>query len=294
MSFHPTRQAGQRPARPALRWLRVLFVLAVFILPACTPIQVNPNVITGIAVNGEVWRPNARCNPTDGNHQPNCTLEEAQAEQFVPMDTQISILPVGSGNCNTVQVDFGDGTTPVVLSNQVLDNASFQVFHTYTGWPGIKTVRVTGLVGCYGDVTRDVTVGIGEQGRPSFVMAYYATTGNVCDAVPNVPSLRQGTGVRITVDDALIDYGLPQFNASGDLSTVASPDFPFPGFRPYSLIYKVGATQFIQGGVGDVVFQAAETAPLEICVNDGADFLFDNASSGLRIEITVNERSAGQ
>lgn len=284
----------ENPARRQnVRWLWFLLISIVLFASACTPIPVNPNVITGIDISGRSQRPNASCDGLDVSERVNCTPELLESLRFAQIGTPITIFPVGRGTCTSLSVDFGDGTPPVELSNQTLDNASSQVIHTYTGWGGTKLIRVTGLTGCYGEVTREISVGYDPEGETVYKLGYSPTTGNVCDLVPNVPPLRQGTGVRISTDSRMLSYSLfIQFDASGDMAGTTPPDYPFPAFRAYSLVYRVG-TQLIQGEAGPVVFLASETAPLEICVNDSISFLGDNGGA-IRIDIEVNEMSAGQ
>lgn len=276
----------------ALRWLPFLLLSIVLFLAACTGIPVNPNVITSIEITGRSQRANPFCDGLDVNELKKCTPELLESLRFAERGMPVTILPVGKGTCTSLSVDFGDGTPPVVLSNQVLDNGSSQVIHTYSGWGGTKLIRVTGMEGCYGDVTRQVTVGYGDEGQTFMKLGYMAADGDVCKAVPNMPALRQGTGVKISTNGMKITYGLfLEFDASGDTSGTTPSDFPFPAFRAYSFVYRLGS-QLIQAEAGPVVFKVSETAPLDICINDKADALGDNRGA-LRFDIEVNEMSAG-
>lgn len=284
-------------------WRGVPFALLSIglLLSACAPVRVNPNVLTGIELTGRARRPHGYCDSADGWKLRQCTPELLESLSFARRNTPITIRPVGKGTCPSLTVDFGDGTPPVTLVNQVLDNLSSQVIHTYSGWGGPKRIRATGLGGCHGDVTREITVGYDEQGDTTYDLVYAfeadRDSWKVCRRVPNVPPLRQGTGVRIGTNRMKIVYSqqtpgsfFREFDASGDTSGTTPADFPFPAHRAYSLVYQVGL-QRIQGEAGPVVFRAAETAPLEVCVNEKEAWLSDNRGA-IGIHIDVNERSA--
>lgn len=117
---------------------------------------------------------------------------------------------------------------------------------------GTKRIRVTGLGGCHGGVTREITVGHDSQQRPVTLWR--------------------------------------EFDASGDPSGTTPADFPFPAHRAYSRVCE-GGTRRIQGEAGPVVFGVTETAPPEICVDDKAGGLF-HTRGVTGIDIDVNERSA--
>jgi hypothetical protein len=96
-----------------------------------------------------------------------------------------------------------------------------------------------------------------------------------CTLVPNVPPLRPKTVVKITADRQ-INFGCAFngciYDADGDKTSTAPANFPFPNFRTYSLIFRLG-TQVVQGGT-NTSFTTNQSGLLEVCVND--DNLPDN------------------
>ena len=274
----------------------------IFLLAAASALQgcqVVPNVITGIYVGDYSLRPNSVCDRGDrGPTPPGCTPEVHESLRFAPIGSEIQVFPLGTGTCAAASIDFGDGTPIVSSQNQLLADMSWKVPHTYTGWPGKKTIRVKGLAGCIGEVARDYAVGIGADGHEDFRLGFAVgiRPGAQCQAVPTggggpMPPIRRGSGVRIEADGGRIDYGvLLAFDAGGHPTMAAPAGYLFPSRRPWSLVYRIG-TQDEQGEVGPVVFIANQTAPLEICVNDHPANLSDNRGS-VFLRITVNERSA--
>ena len=263
-----------RSVRPGIRWLKVLLIASVLGFQGCGPNSVNPNHITGIEFGNRSQRPDALCDSSDSRDRARCTRELQESLRFAEIGKQFSVLPVGVGTCATATVDFGDGTPSATFNNQVLDNMSFQALHTYTGWPGKKLIRVKGEVGCYGEVTKEITVGIGPDGRDEFTIGFAPSKTDVCVSGRGIPIIRKGSGVRISTDGGEIIYGLPKFNASGDMTGATTPPFfAFPAYRVFSIVYKLGNSPPIQGEVGPVVFKAPETAPLEVCVNDNPGLL---------------------
>lgn len=281
--------------------LKILLLTTVLGLQGCPDNRGTANVITGMSISGRSVHP-SDCFGSE-HHQPrNCSPEEIESLKFAEIGKQISVFPEGVGSCATVTVDFGDGTPPMSFTNQVLNNSSFQASHTYTGWPGKKLIRVKGGSGCLGNVTKEITVGIGPNGREDFNLGLCfgprctppMPTTSVCNIVTPtrpMPPIRKGTGVRIQTDGHTIDYGSGHiFNASGDSSAPTPSGYLFPQRKKFSLVYRIGSKDF-QGEAGSVTFIADQTAPLEVCANDNPSFLADNTGSML-LTITVNERSA--
>lgn len=196
----------------------------------------------------------------------------------------------GQGKCGKISIDFGDGTPP-----EVYDNVDLSIYpgfgHVYTGWSGRKTVKVGSVENCAGMAETKIFV------KPGIFDLAYAPGLNLCDRVPDVPPLRKNTIVHIMSPSprhpnpnlVRINFGCwfggCIYNADGE--NAKDPNFPFPDYRKYSLIIKVG-TQVIQGGT-DVTFTANQTGPMEICVNDNV--LPDN-SGAWEIVIEVDESGA--
>jgi hypothetical protein len=276
-----------------LRWLFLPLLATLLSLQGCGTNTGTANIITGVSLENASQdshlsqRPNEFCDSADPAMQAQCTPELLQSLKFAEIDKNMLVWLEGMGTC-VASVDFGDGTP--LWTTESVHTWPWPILHTYTGWPGKKLIRVKAESGCLGDLTKEITVGIGPEGREVYHLGFRPNT-NVCNAVPGMPPLRKGSGVRIGTDGNVLDYGLPQFNASGDLSGATPSDYPFPMFRAFSLVYKMGNSPPIQGEAGEVVFTAPETAPLEVCVNDFASYLTDN-SGLMRIDITVNEISA--
>ena len=275
--------------------MKLKFLVAAALLQGC----VNTNHITGVVMGEMSRRPNPFCDGDSANDHRQCTPELVETLTFAELGRTIAAFPEGEGTCGFAFVDFGDGSVPSDFTNQVVDHrATWRAPHTYTGWPGKKTVRVKGTAGCYGEATHDISVGIGPDGRETFRSAFSPDTTRFCSDVRDaatqqvMPILRKGTGIRIETDGNTFNYGAPNqtFNASGDPSTLAPPGYPFPGLKKFSLVYRIG-TQAVQGEAGPVIFVANQPGHLQVCVNDNPSYLFDNTGIML-VTITVNERSA--
>jgi hypothetical protein len=245
--------------------------------------------VTGVSFVGRVQPPDQFCDSTDPVRLDACTPEYRNAIQFAPLTQRITFNITGVGNCEQGMIDFGDGEFAKIFN---VTSWPVQEQHAYFGWPGVKNVRVKGLVNCAGEVTVPLNVGRLPDGRQGYVLGF-VPNGSVCNAVPDVPQIKAGTVVRLEANDGKIRYGLPEFDASGDRASTAPADYAFPQMRPFSLVYRVGS-QAVQGEVGRVIFRATDTAPLEVCVNDHPQLLGDNISStGVRIDISVAFPPAG-
>jgi hypothetical protein len=277
-------------------WLQILLLAAAFGLYGCGG---TANIITGESFRGLSQHPNKFCDATDATMLAQCTPALRESLQFAQIGTAMFVELEGSGTCKA-SVDFGDGTPPLVT-------VPFHVWpwletHTYNGWPGKKLVRVKAESGCLGDLTKEITVGIGPSGREDFSLALcfgpqctppvpITSVCNVVTPTRPMPPIRKGSGVRIETDGHKVDYGSGKiFDAGGDPSSPTPSGYLFPHRRKFSLVYRIGTTDF-QGEAGPVTFIADQTAPLEVCVNDNPSFLTDNTGAML-ITITVNERSA--
>lgn len=241
--------------------------------------------VSGVAFGGRTQPPNEFCDSQDPATHAACTPELKNAIQFAAFGDPITFDIQGSGNCEQGLIDFGDGTAAKIFN---VSRWPFQERHAYFGWPGTKNIRVKGLVNCAGSATVPLNVGFAPDGRQTYVQGFVPTR-NVCEPVPNKPDIAVGTVLRLEANTGKIQYGAPVFDASGDRSATAPPDFAFPGMRPFSLVYRVG-TQIVQGEAGRVVFRATQRGPLEICVNDHPAQLNDNLGApGVRIDISVAE-----
>jgi len=197
----------------------------------------------------------------------------------------------GSGVCDKIQVDFGDGTAPEERAN--VDFANPATFtHTYTGWAGKKTVKAGSLQNCVGAPEMIFTV------KPAMFSLGYAPTATAnCGAVPNKPGLRKNTKVHITAlrnasgGTAQINFGCPLNGCirdeDGDAGQAAA-NWPFPNLRPYSLVLKVGSVTY-QGGTDATFITTGPAAPLEVCRNESQ---LGNHTGGWGINIDVDESRA--
>lgn len=184
----------------------------------------------------------------------------------------------GSGVCDKVQIDFGDGTPPAEIAKYDFANPP-AVTHVYK-FGGKKTVKAGSLENCVG--TAEMVLAV-----PSFVVGYQAPRPTSCDPVPMLP-LPQNAKLHITSNPATkINFGCLLdrciYNANGQPGS-ATPGYAFPGLKPLSLVVRVGGMPF-QGGT-DVSFVSALGGSLEVCQND--DNLSDN-SGGWGIMIDVDE-----
>lgn len=263
------------------------FACLLTMLQGCTTTPLAVATVTGITFEGRAQPPNEFCDSADPVKRAACTPELQNAIQFAPLGQSIDFVVQGSGTCDKATLDFGDGNTLALLN---VGSWPFRDNHAYFGWGGPKHIRVLGQINCLGDVKSTLKVGKMPDGDPTFVLAFVPNL-SVCNAVPNVGTVRAGSVVRIKADATKIKYGFPEFDASGDRSVAAPTTFAFPMMRPFSLVYKIGSL-IVQGEVGPVVLRATQTASLEICVNDHPAQLADNKSSGLRIEIDVAEAAS--
>jgi hypothetical protein len=183
----------------------------------------------------------------------------------------------GYGVC-TLQVNFGDGTPVVKLTNYDLSNPP-TLTHVFK-WGGTRTITVTVLDACIGGAVATVRV-------PAFKIGYAMPRPTYCDPVP-VPALPKNAVLHITTNpdpNVKINFGclLDQcvYDADG-INNAATPGYPFPGMRPLSLILRVGGQPF-QGGT-NVTFTAPLGGSLEVCAND--DNMGDNRGAwGINLDV---------
>jgi hypothetical protein len=283
-------------ARRLSVWARVMLGLSVLVSMGCTSGGVT-NIITGVSFSDRSQRPDPSCDA--GSTNPNCTPQLLESLAFAKLNEQIKVVVQGTGRCDSVKVDYGDGGFDEERNGFTFGpNANLVFAHAYTQWPGKKQVRVTGS-GCLGEFTKELSVGIGADGHEEFRLAVRPNT-SVCNLVTHtsgaIPVIRTGTVVRIEASGK-IRYGVMEHDASGDRTIVAPTGYAFPMHRPYSLIYKVnrasnpGAPLEIQGEDGAVVFTNLNSGQLEVCINDHPSNLTDNIGS-MFLQISVNESQA--
>ena len=263
-----------------------------FGLQGCNGIPtINAPFVAAVSFTDRSQAPNVFCDGLDKAERARCTPELLESLRYAEIGKTIGVVPTmgGSGYCESVSVDFGDGTPPARRAYFDV-NSNVRVPHTYNGWPGKKLVRIKGDGNCGGDVKKEITVGFAPDGHTEYRLGFMPN-GQICNAVPNMPSLRRGSMARIKTNGMTIDYGGNKvFDASGDPSSPVPAGYLFPDHRKYSIVYRVG-TQLIQGEAGVVIFRVNQTDRLEICVNDNPGYLTDN-SGGMRLDIAVNEISA--
>jgi hypothetical protein len=253
-----------------------LLVLAV--LPACNPQQTNVNVLQGISL---------------------------APGQTLALDTPITFILSGIGNCAAVRVDWGDGNDTVHTVHPTIDLsgsdanavASRTLTHTFTGWGGGKTVTVdgtmeNGFVNCLGRVNLRFEV------PPLEIQIGWAQPGpagtNMCQTSPGMPPMIPRMLVHASAvlvgGGRGIDFGCFAGGCVGDADgrpgPVADSRYPFPGFREYSVVYRIGS-QLVQGGT-NVQFTTTASGALEFCLNDG-DLRLDNNKGGFEVTLSVDQ-----
>lgn len=206
----------------------------------------------------------------------------------------------GKGTCQSVDVDWGDGTiersvVPVPGRRIEFETSAIEtryLFHTYTGWGGGKTVTVDG-VGCQGRVrarfqadARPKTIGWNQPAPRG--------TSGVCQTPSGLPPMIPRMLVRISMTTVSsvrdIDFGCFAagcvYNADGKSGSVADSTFPFPGMKEYSVVFRIGS-QLVQGG-SNTQFTTTASGPLEFCLNDGDKDLTNNRG-GFNVTISVDQ-----
>ena len=200
--------------------------------------------------------------------------------------TPVRYIPYGQGVCAQVGLDFGDMSPIGTLSNVDFGTTGTPsaIDHTYTGWGGKKTVKAFPMAHCAGSAQTIFTVS-----PVTLVVALTQPTPAACSdfsAALSKPPLRKNTAVHITTTaNVTIDFGCAFSNcvhdADGENSSAPS-NYPFPGFKKYSMVFRVG-TQVEQGGT-NVMFTTNQVGALEVCVND--DNLADNSGAwGVHVEV---------
>jgi hypothetical protein len=186
-------------------------------------------------------------------------------EPSFALETPIEFEVFGTGSCESMTLDFGDG---VVETKTKVDLAARPRYpHTFTGWRGGKTVSALARLGCVGQVNTRFNIE-----PPVYGLGWaFVPDQAACHPIPNRPNLPARTRVRIdSPDQPLGNFGCA-FN--GCINGIDGPPgqalgdsrFPFPNLKAFSLVVRVG-TQVVQGGKG-VVFVTNQSGPLESCIN---------------------------
>lgn len=113
-----------------------------------------------------------------------------------------------------------------------------------------------------------------------------------CAAVPNFPRLRPGLTVSMAdIGVTRVNVGCCTFPSDPNVDIdglrtggAAGVGFPFPQFRKYSLVMKVGGLP-AQGGWHEK-FTTHQAGPLEVCINDDN---LDDTSGAWGIAIRISE-----
>jgi hypothetical protein len=202
------------------------------------------------------------------------------------LNQPVSFILNGVGKCTDLTIAWGDGFP--LDHNEFVDLAAHRVFtHTYSDWPGGKTVTAQGVTGCAGTARTRFTI------EPSLVTIVWARdpTRNIqmCVATPGQPDLASNSLVHITSPPSQVVNFSCQFNgciydADGRPGSAASASFPFPGLREYSLVLRVG-TQVFQGGKS-VQFTVPTGGTLELCQNTDKP---ETSTGGWEVDIKVDE-----
>lgn len=230
-------------------------------LAGCTP-SGPPGTISFVGRVVEPEPPNATRAERDALAVRNRLLE----------DTPVKFRVSGAGSCKRLRVRFGDGTS-TILWNANLDwdgrpDTGATVSHTYVSgpghWRGPKTITAEPVENCQGGYAAVDTV-VPEEMRYAIVQP-----GPLCGAIGAV---RAGTVIRSapikTPEDKITFSAFSIYGISGAPGSAASADFPFPGLRAYSLVFRVGGPggQIAQGGA-TAPFTVAQDGELELCIND--------------------------
>jgi hypothetical protein len=217
------------------------------------------------------------------------------------LNKQLRFVLGGTGTCERVNVDWGDGITEsgvVPVPGQRIEFSSSNVesrtlTHTFTGWGGGKTVTVVAASGCEGKVT--LRFNAPPVSRRVGFMQPGTGTGTCATVSSNpLPTMIPHMLVHVQTFPAEpphergINFGCAGcvYDADGRPGSVADPTFPFPGLREYSLVLRIGSKSF-QGGT-NVQFTTTTSGPLELCLNDRDNDVTNNRD-GYIIQISVDQ-----
>ena len=264
------------------KWIgAVLFMVAIPALNGCSTVSGTVNLLQGIRLGD-------------------------QASGITLGPRQLFVLE-GKGTCQSVNVDWGDGTieqgvVPVAGQRIEFETSNIEtryLQHAYSGWGGGKTVTVEG-VGCEGKIRDRFNVSPSERRIGWAQPAPPGTTG-VCQTVAGLPGMIPRMLVHVSLAAVTfsptpgvtfrgINFGCFAggcvHDADGRPGTVADSRFPFPGLREYSVVFRIGS-QVVQGGV-NTQFTTTASGSLEFCLNDGDNDLTNNRG-GFDVTISVDQ-----
>lgn len=234
-------------------------------------------------------------------------------ENTIIRGTVATFAVTGTGNCDMLDIDFGDGTSKRVTNLDFNNGNAVPIEHTYRGWPGPKKIKATGVAinsssSCTGTATLAKNVAhsfanpIHTQQLVTTAYAVGEAQGfgvQACSVLGGFPPLR--AGAKVTVSEMTNSDGSPSikinfgcaasgciYGMAGQPGSYGEPNYPYPGPPKYSLIARVGAQTFAVGAQGSFVLKDDATlpAPLELCMNDNNPA--DNAGGWL-IDLFVEE-----
>lgn len=288
MSFHSSVEQSQLAAPAVARYWPTIALLAMQILLAgCA------GGITGVALDAST----------------RTVCDASGAVCGVSDKDQVTFNVAGQGECGTIGIDFGDGTTQQTSSGSFkrLSPPQIGFQHEYTNqhpldptvWPGPKTVHAFSVANCAGEARMRVNVLLERTdpaGHPSFHPSFLVGLAQPTALACNVASprfVRTGATVSITEipGSPMINFGCAFGGCINDMSGnsgATNAGFPFSTLRRHSLVLRIvgsGGTQVVQGST-QTRFVVAQTGPLEFCVND--DVLADN-TGGWGMAVTVDE-----
>jgi hypothetical protein len=204
----------------------------------------------------------------------------------------IDVVVSGSGTCTILDVNWGDEGNLFHSYNNLDLGAGAHLTHTYTGWPGGKTVTVKAQYQCDGSArtrftTAPATASLAWNREPNGSRA-------TCVQFPGMPPLHQQSFVHITAPPTpFINFGCDfeacKFDPDGRPgSSSVSPPFLFQGFREYSLVLRINddGAQF-QGGKSAAPFLVPDGGDLNFCMN--TDRPDANIGGGWEVDVQVDE-----
>jgi len=251
---------------------RAAWLIVILALAGC-----GIGKITGVAVTGGTT----------------CTGNVCGAAVVDPVTIEVR----GEGLCDEFKLSLGNGSFPLPTNNVDFGKGPvvFPSLYFNLGWPGPKTITAEGVTNCAGKATTLHRV-FSQPGsfREDWQVAIAQPTLQ-CYEVPRsgppFPPLRKNTRVSITAATSpKVNFGCTFgciYDPDGKPGSAAPASFPYPGFREYSLILRVG-NQTEQGGTS-ANFVTNQSGKLLICLND--DLTYDN-SGGWQVNITIDESQA--